>query len=73
MTTIATNTTIHTNKSRFNIIKWFLDLDAAYRDAWKLENADERLLNDMGIKRDRSADQVFLSQLGANRWTPREY
>ena len=72
MTAIATNTAVRTEKSRFNIISWLLEMDAAYRDAWKLENADERLLTDMGIKRDRSADQVFLTQLGANRWTPRE-
>jgi len=50
--TINKNNQNHiTAPAKFKPIRWLLCLDAAYRQAHNLKNADDRILEDMGIDR----------------------
>ena len=50
--TINTNNQNHiTAPAKFKPIRWLLCLDAAYRQAHNLKNADDRILEDMGVTR----------------------
>ena len=59
-----------TTQIEFHPIRWLLRLDAAYREARKLKNAEDQRLDDMGITR-KEADAVFYSRFGQNRWYSR--
>lgn len=53
-----------------NPIKWLLRLDAAYREATKLKNADKERLDDMGLTREQ-ANAGFYQCLTHNRYYSR--
>lgn len=59
-----------TTPAKFHPIRWLLRLDAAYREAHKLKNAEDNRLDDMGITR-KQADAVFYSRFGQNHWYSR--
>jgi len=64
-----TETTTNTFSApvKFNPIKWLLRLDAAFRDADKLQKTEDHILKDMGITR-RQADVAFYRQFAAKRY-----
>lgn len=51
----------------FNPIKWLFRLEAAYREADALKNAEDHHLLDMGITR-KQADAVFYGRFGLHRF-----
>jgi hypothetical protein len=51
MTNNTNNQTAMTAPTKFKPIRWLLCLDAAYRQAHNLKNADDRILEDMGVTR----------------------
>ncbi|MBL4872363.1 MAG: hypothetical protein JKY41_02945 [Rhodobacteraceae bacterium] len=51
---------------KFNLITWFVRLDASFREANQLKNTKARNLKDMGITR-KQADTAFYRQFAETR------
>ena len=51
MTSNTNNQNAITAPTKFKPIRWLLFLDAAYRQAHNLKNAEDRILEDMGVTR----------------------
>ena len=67
MTHATTAPTAPITTSKFNPIQWLFRLEAAYRQADALKNAEDHHLLDMGLTR-KQADTAFYGRFGQNRY-----
>jgi len=66
MTFTETATKTVAAPAKFNLITWFVRLDASFREASQLKDTEARNLKDMGITREQ-ADTAFYRQFSENR------
>lgn len=70
MTTTQASRARPAPRQTLNPIKWLLRLDADYRQAIHLKNADKERLDDMGLTREQ-ANLAFFQRLGQNSYRSR--
>lgn len=67
MTYTETTTNTFSTPAKFNLIKWMLRLDASFREASQLKNAEGHNLKDMGLTR-KQANTAFYRQFAEKRY-----